>query len=76
MQMMQATISACEKGRAPHVESSPVCDMAPDGGGANGEHGVKTNELHAHGCAAKEELAQRGKVSVLGWKLDLMFQYF
>jgi hypothetical protein len=66
MQMMQATISACEKGRAPHVESSPVCDMAPDGGGANGEHGVKTNELHAHGCAAKEELAQRGKVSVLG----------
>ena len=66
MQMIQATISACEKGRAPHVESSPVCEMGCDGGGANRENGVKTNELHAHGCPAKEELAQRGKVSVLG----------
>ena len=34
---------------------------------------MKTNELHARGCPAKEELAQRGKVSVLGSKIDLCF---
>ena len=44
----------------------PACNMAPDSGGASGGHGVKTIKLQAHGCPAKEELAQCGEVSALG----------